>query len=58
MNKLFSYKFLTALLLWYLLPSPFTEGTGTRLCAQVQERVVNPVIDYARTPQQYYIGLI
>ena len=56
MNKLFSYKFLAALFLWYMLPSPFAGGTGAQLFAQVQERIVNPVIDYARTPQQYYIG--
>ena len=56
MNKLFSYKFLSALFLWYMLPSPFAGGTGAQLFAQVQERIVNPVIDYARTPQQYYIG--
>ena len=24
--------------------------------AQIQERIVNPVIDYQRTPQKYYIG--
>ena len=29
---------------------------GANLHAQNLERVVNPVIDYARTPQQYYIG--
>jgi outer membrane protein insertion porin family len=27
-----------------------------RLFAQTEERVVNPVIDYTRTPQQYVIG--
>ncbi len=29
--------------------------TGARLCAQ-EERQVNPVIDYSRTPQKYVIG--
>ena len=45
------------LLLWYILPSPFAEGAGVRLFAQTDdEHIVKPVIDYTRTPQQYYIG--
>ncbi len=59
MNKSFLYRLLTVLFLWYLLPSPFSEagvqGWRTMLYAQT-ERVVNPVIDYTRTPQQYYIA--
>lgn len=31
---------------------------GTRLYAQTDERNINPVIDYSRTPQQYTIGNI
>ncbi len=50
-----SYKFLTLLLLWYLIPSPFTGGCGA-VYGQAEERNVNPVVDYARTPQKYYIG--
>lgn len=32
--------------------------SGGRLYAQYEERVVDPVIDYQRTPQKYYIGNI
>ena len=56
MNKGLIYRLLTIVLLWYILPSPFHEGAGVRLFAQTEERVVNPVIDYSRTPQQYVIG--
>ena len=55
MNKAHLYRFLTIILLWYILPSPFVGATGMKLCAQT-ERITNPTIDYARTPQQYYIG--
>ena len=30
--------------------------SGGRLYAQYEERIVDPVIDYQRTPQKYYIG--
>ena len=56
MNKALVYRLLTIVLLWYILPSPFGEGTGVRLFAQTEERIVNPVIDYSRTPQQYTIA--
>ena len=56
MNKALVYRLLTVILLWYVLPSPFGEGTGVRLFAQTEERIVNPVIDYSRTPQQYTIA--
>ena len=56
MNKHLPYRILTILLLWYALPSPFNKGTGEKLFAQVQEHIVRPTIDYARTPAQYYIG--
>lgn len=65
MNSYFSYNFfshrlfrLTALLLlWYIIPSPFGGDTAARLYAQTdEERITEPVIDYARAPQQYYIG--
>ncbi len=55
MNRILSYRFLTLLLLWYILPSPFGNESGGRLFAQT-ERIVEPTIDYARTPQRYYIG--
>ena len=56
MNKNLPYRILTILLIWFALPSPFSKGTGEKLFAQVQERIIRPTIDYARTPAQYYIG--
>ena len=47
----------TKLLLLMTLLIPFGGWEGASLLyAQTEDRVVNPVIDYARTPQQYYIG--
>ena len=56
MNKNLLYRFLTILFVWYALPSSFVGGAGMRLFAQTEDRIINPVVDYARTPQQYYIG--
>ena len=53
MNKHILYRILTVALLGYILPASF--GLGMRLYAQT-EHIVNPTIDYSRTPQQYYIG--
>ena len=35
---------------------PLAGGGAGTLRAQIQERIANPVIDYQRTPQKYYIG--
>ena len=52
-NKL--YRLLALLLTGYILPSPLGEAPWGRLHAQ-EQKVVAPVIDYARAPQQYIIG--
>ena len=59
MNKTIRHHIrLACLLLLNLMPAALSVDIGSSLRAQQLERIVNPVIDYARTPQEYIIGNI
>ena len=56
MKKTFPYRWLLACLLLGLQAAPVIEDTGAVVCAQQPQHIVNPVIDYSRTPREYIIG--